>query len=119
MCVGLCVSVQQQEPAFDKSELALYANMILVEGGKHERALEHLQQKEAVLLDKLVVMETKGALIRVCSMCILRCVCACVRVSVAGKLLLKLAARRRPARCMAHRQPQRRQPRLPQGTKQP
>lgn len=46
----------------EHSELLLYQNMVLREAGRPEKALDHLQEYEAQMHDKLVVREIKGSL---------------------------------------------------------
>ena len=60
------VHFQQISPSkldIEHSELLLYQNMVLREAGRPEKALDHLQEYEAQMHDKLVVREIKGTLL--------------------------------------------------------
>lgn len=55
---------QQPKPYdYEHSEMLLYENMLLVEWGKYERALEHLNEYDKQIVDRLVFQETKGSLL--------------------------------------------------------
>ena len=58
-----CV-IQISSPKFDieHGELLLYQNMVLREAGRPDKALDHLEENEPLMHDKLVVREIKGTL---------------------------------------------------------
>lgn len=47
---------------YKHSEFLLYQNQVLQESGNHEKALKHLTEHQAQILDKCVVKETEGDL---------------------------------------------------------
>lgn len=47
---------------YKHSEFLLYQNQVLQESGNHEKALQHLAEHQAQILDKCVVKETEGEL---------------------------------------------------------
>ena len=45
---------------YEKSELLLYENMLLVESGRLQAAFDHLEKFESQIVDKVSYLETKG-----------------------------------------------------------
>lgn len=45
---------------YEHSELLLYQNNVLTEAGNLQTALDHLNKYEKLILDKLVLLETRG-----------------------------------------------------------
>ena len=45
---------------YEHSEMLLYQNMVMIEAGQHEEALQHLVEYGSQMVDKLTVQETKG-----------------------------------------------------------
>lgn len=48
---------------YEYSELLLYQNQVLREAGLHKEALDHLNNYEKQICDKLAVEETRGGLV--------------------------------------------------------
>jgi peptide alpha-N-acetyltransferase len=46
---------------YEKSELLLYENMLLVESGQHQAALDHLRKFENQIVDRVSYLEVKGS----------------------------------------------------------
>lgn len=65
-----CFTFQQPKPFdYEHSELLLYQNMVMREAGMHVNALQHLQEYEHQIVDRLCVCETKGRVVVLgCSM---------------------------------------------------
>ena len=45
---------------YEHSEMLLYQNDIMIDGGMHKEALDHLKEFESQITDKVTVLETKG-----------------------------------------------------------
>ena len=45
---------------YEHSEMLLYQNEIMIDGGMYQEALEHLKEFEDQITDKMHVLETKG-----------------------------------------------------------
>lgn len=57
-------TTQQPKPFdYEHSEMLLYQNQIIVEWGQYEKALNHLEDHEKQIVDKLAIQETKGMLL--------------------------------------------------------
>jgi N-alpha-acetyltransferase 15/16, NatA auxiliary subunit len=48
-------------PDYEHSEMLLYQNMVMIDAGLEQNALEHLQEFDSQILDRLAVEETKGS----------------------------------------------------------
>ena len=48
---------------YEYSELMLYQNLILRQGGHYQQALDHLRENEDKIVDKLTLEEMKGNLL--------------------------------------------------------
>lgn len=58
----LFVQTSPDKVDYEYSELLLYQNQVLREAGLHKEALDHLNNYEKQICDKLAVEETRGAL---------------------------------------------------------
>jgi len=52
--------LQVKQLDYEHSEMLLYQNMVMVEAGLEEEALQHLSDYDRQILDKLAVLEMKG-----------------------------------------------------------
>ena len=52
--------LQVKQLDYEHSEMLLYQNMVMVEAGLEEEALQHLSDYDRQILDKLAVQEMKG-----------------------------------------------------------
>ena len=55
--------VQVKQLDYEHSEMLLYQNMVMVEAGLEQEALQHLSNYDRQILDKLAVQEIRGTLI--------------------------------------------------------
>ena len=64
--VSICnvICAWQETLEYEKSELLLYENMLLVESGRHQAALDHLQKFEDQIVDRVSYLEVKGSVIQ-------------------------------------------------------
>lgn len=57
----LFLVLQQVKPYdYEHSEMLLYQNMVMVEAGLENEAIQHLAMYEAQIVDKLSLAETRG-----------------------------------------------------------
>ena len=76
MCLHECVCQTSPDKVdYEYSELLLYQNQVLREASLHKEALDHLNNYEKQICDKLAVEETRGELIccviqQNCVMCV-------------------------------------------------
>lgn len=63
--VCTCIQTSLDKVDYEYSELLLYQNQILREAGLYKEALDHLNNYERQMCDKLAVEETRGEHIQV------------------------------------------------------
>jgi len=63
VCVSVCVQTSPDKVDYEYSELLLYQNQVLREASLHKEALDHLNNYEKQICDKLAVEETRGELL--------------------------------------------------------
>jgi len=62
-CCAVMSHVQVKQLDYEHSEMLLYQNMVMVEAGLEQEALQHLSNYDRQILDKLAVQEIRGTLI--------------------------------------------------------
>lgn len=60
--VCVCIQTSPDKVDYEYSELLLYQNQVLREAGLYKEALDHLNNYEKQICDKLAVEETRGGL---------------------------------------------------------
>lgn len=58
---SVCFQTSPDKVDYEYSELLLYQNQVLREAGLYKEALDHLNNYEKQICDKLAVEETRGA----------------------------------------------------------
>ena len=63
----MCAQVKQVD--YEHSEMLLYQNMVMVEAGLEQEALQHLSNYDRQILDKLAVQEITGTSVLIHLVC--------------------------------------------------